>query len=478
MPDLSLQNIDQISRDISREEISFSHLLEDLIDHVCCDVEYEMQKGKSFTVAYKSVKEKMGSGRLKEIQEETLYLVDTKYRNMKNAMKISGVAGTIMYGCAVLFKIQHWPMAGIMMSLGSLILAFVFLPSALSVLWKETHNRKRLFLFVSAFISGLFFIIGTLLKVQHWPLAGIFLSLAALSGCLFFIPSLVISRINDEEKKSQSAVYILGAFGAVCYALGILFKIQHWPMATVFMVAGTFILCFIVLPWYSWLNWRDEKYVNTKFIFILLGLILIVVPGALINLNLQEDYNSGYYSHEEEQQALFSYSNNNNVALLAKYKDSLSFPAMEQLHTRTNDVISVIDQIQAQMVEASQEKPGLPAVQTVKLGASQNGSEIQYKFITNPFNPNPVNAFLLPGCSARKELDDILLGYKTSLVNMKLNTDPGKYIHLLDPSLFLPESTMGNGEISLMSGLHSLELLKNSILMVESRTLTAIAKNN
>jgi hypothetical protein len=130
------------------------------------------------------------------------------------------------------------------------------------------------------------------------------------------------------------------------------------------------------------------------------------------------------------------------------------------------------------MVEASQEKPGLPAVQTVKLGASQNGSEIQYKFITNPFNPNPVNAFLLPGCSARKELDDILLGYKTSLVNMKLNTDPGKYIHLLDPSLFLPEGTMGNGEISLMSGLHSLELLKNSILMVESRTLTAIAKNN
>ena len=43
MPELSLHHIDQISRDISRQEITFSHLLEDLIDHVCCDVENEMQ---------------------------------------------------------------------------------------------------------------------------------------------------------------------------------------------------------------------------------------------------------------------------------------------------------------------------------------------------------------------------------------------------------------------------------------------------
>ena len=41
-------------------------------------------------------------------------------------MKISGVAGTIMYGCAVLFKIQHWPMAGIMMSLGLAYTCFCF----------------------------------------------------------------------------------------------------------------------------------------------------------------------------------------------------------------------------------------------------------------------------------------------------------------------------------------------------------------
>ena len=59
MPELSLHHIDQISRDINRQEITFSHLLEDLIDHVCCDVENEMQNGLDFTDAYHRVKQKM-----------------------------------------------------------------------------------------------------------------------------------------------------------------------------------------------------------------------------------------------------------------------------------------------------------------------------------------------------------------------------------------------------------------------------------
>jgi len=191
MPELGLQHIDQISRDITRQEITFSHLLEDLIDHVCCDVENEMMQGLSFTEAYLKVKQKIGSRRLKEIQEDTLYAVDTKYRFMKNVMKISGVTGTIMFGLASMFKIQHWPGAGILLTLGALILAFVFLPSALSVLWKETHNRKRLFLVISAFLAGMLYIFGILFKIQHWPMAGPILSLAAISGILFLFRPLL-----------------------------------------------------------------------------------------------------------------------------------------------------------------------------------------------------------------------------------------------------------------------------------------------
>src|SRR4030043_1155974 len=199
MPELSIQNIDQIGRDIRRQEITFSPLLEELIDHVCCDVEWEMQSGLNFSEAYQKVRQKMGSRRLKEIQEETLYAIDTKYRHMKNTMKISGVAGTVLLGLAALFKIQHWPLAGVMLTLGAGTLALVFMPSALSVLWKETHNRKRLFLFISAFLAGMFFISRTLFKIQHWPAAGILLLMAVLFGLVFFIPALLVSKLQDQE---------------------------------------------------------------------------------------------------------------------------------------------------------------------------------------------------------------------------------------------------------------------------------------
>lgn len=56
MPELSLQNIDQISNDVRKQEITFSHLLEELIDHICCDVENEMQNGFSFSEAYRRVR--------------------------------------------------------------------------------------------------------------------------------------------------------------------------------------------------------------------------------------------------------------------------------------------------------------------------------------------------------------------------------------------------------------------------------------
>ena len=190
MRELSLRDIDRISRDVRAQEITFSHLADDLIDHICCDVEHVMQSGIPFSDAYAQVRRKMGSARrLKEIQEETLYAVDTKYRKMKNTMKVAGIAGTILFGFASLFKIMHWPLAGVFMTLGALILAFLFMPSALVVLWKESHSQKRLFLFISAFLAAMFFILGTLFKVQHWPGAGIIISLAGLTAVLFLVPS-------------------------------------------------------------------------------------------------------------------------------------------------------------------------------------------------------------------------------------------------------------------------------------------------
>jgi hypothetical protein len=411
----------------------------------------------------------MGSRRLKEIQEETLYAVDTKYRRMKNTMKISGIAGVVLLGFGALFKIQHWPLAGTMATLGAVTLALGFVPSALGVLWKETHSTKKLFLFISAFLAGMLFIFGTLFKIQHWSGAGIIIALAAFFGILFFVPALLVNKLRDLENKSMKPVYIFGAIGMICYAGGMICKIQHWPLAGMFMVLGMIILCIITFPWYTWLTWKEENHISSKFLYMVIGLLVIIVPGALINLNLQYLFEEGFYSHQEQQQALYDYLAGNNNSLMTRYHDSLSYSKMEQLHAKTVNLLTIIGDVQTKMVEESEGEPG-------NIRKTGTGAEIQYKKLSSAFHRTVVRDNLVTG-STREELNSALTEYTNYISGIFPEEDLQKYMSLLEPSLYLPGTMPAEGAISLMSGLHSLELLKNSLLNVESNILAVIAKH-
>ena len=477
MPELSIQNIDRISRDISREEITFSHLLDELIDLVCCDVENELQNGIAFEEAYKRVKKQIGARRIKEIQEETLFAVDTKYRKMKNLMKISGVAGTVMFGFAALFKIQHFPGAGILMTLGAFSLAFLFLPSALAVLWKESHSNKRLFLFISGFLAGILFILGTLFKIQHWPGAGTILAFAALSGLVFFVPALFAGRMSEQPDKAKKPVYFLGAVGTICFAAGMFFKMQHWPLATLLMAIGLILLGVLAFPWYTWLTWREEQHINPKFLFMVIASVAIAVPCGLINLNLQRNYNIGYNIHQGQQQNLSTTMQVNIQSYMNLYRDSDTYTVMEELHSRTGKLLDLIAGIQEKMVAESEGRPGMPALGPKQITNTEYGPVIDYNLLSKPMLTEPVRDFLLPECSSRKELTAAIEEYKILMSEMMKGRDIEAYKRLLDPAVFLPGSDKNGSGVSLMSGLHSLELMKNSLLTFESYLLSCLVTN-
>jgi hypothetical protein len=474
MPELSLDNIERISLDVRRQEITFSHLFEELIDHICCDVENEMQNGLTFLEAYRRVKQKMNPRRLKEIQEETLYVVDNKYRFMKNAMKISGVAGTILFGFAVLFKIQHWAGAGFMLTIGALILAFVFMPSALGILWKETHSRNRLLLFISGFLTAMFFIFGILFKVQHWPDANLLISLAGITGLFCFLPLIVAYRLSDQENKPKRMVYLMGMLGIIFYSAGMIFKLFHWPTATFLMVAGLIILSVIAFPWYTWLTWKNEEHISSRFLFIVIGSLAIFISGALFNLSMQYAYEDGFYPHQQQQQELFKYLNNRNSSLVNYHKDSLDYAEIEKFHSATKAIISLIDNIQIKMVQASEGKPGKPSVAEDQILKTGNGIEIQYRMLTRPFHPGPVRDYLLPGCTSREELNKAIQDYCNLISALVPEGDRERYRAFLEPSVYLPGDSSERPGISLMTGLHALELLKNGILTMESKMFNVI----
>ncbi len=476
MPDLSAENIGRISRDVRKQEITFSSLADELIDHICCDVEYEMQNGLTFLEAYRRVKQKMGPRRLKEIQEETLYAVDIKYRCMKNTMKISGVAGAALFGISALFKIQHWAGAGLMMTLGGLVLSFVFLPSALSVLWKETHSGKRIFLFISAFFAGMFFIMGTLFKVQHWPGANGFLMLAMITGVLLFIPALFVNRFRDTDDNRKKPVYIIGAVGLTFYLIGMLCKIQHWPGASILMGLSILIFGFIMF-WYTWLTWKEENHISSRYLFLIIGSLAILIPGTLFNLSLQYAYEDGYYQNLVNQQVMYNYMSMKNSSLIKLHKDSASYQQMTDIHARTASLLDLIGSIEVKMVNESEKRSGKSAAGNEQITQTDNGQEIQYRLLTKPFDPEPVRNQLLPGSNTRKELDAALKGYREYASASLPEPEDAGYSGLLETSTYMPWQSDDSKSSSLITGLHSLELMRNGILTMENILLSVTASH-
>ncbi|NLE33570.1 MAG: hypothetical protein GX622_00540 [Bacteroidales bacterium] len=478
MSELTFSDIEYIRQDVIRQEICYSHLADELIDHLCCDVENEMTGGLSFRDAYRKVKESLGHRRLREIQEETLYSVDTKYRNMKNTMKISAITGTIMIGFAALFKINHWPGAGIMLTLGSLLLAFVFMPSALTVLWKETHSGKKLFLYISAFITAMLFIVGVTAKVQHWPMAGLFLALASLSGIFAFVPALLSAKLKVQENRPKKIVYILGAAGLICCIFGLLCKIQHWPLATMFLTIGSSVIFFAVFPWYVWQTWREERNVSAKFIFMVTGMIVLMLPVLMLNLSLQRTFEAGYYIHHEEQQALFDYRFRSNQAIITNCNDTSVLHVFNEINNRTAELLSVIDNIEARLIAEAEGEPGVPAVLTGQIAETVTGPVIQFKALKQPFHTVPFRNFLMKDSGLRNELAAALKKYSDYLSDQLPADKFEMYAKLLEPSVYLPEINPEADRVPLITGLHMLELMKNGILTAESHALALVSAVN
>jgi len=363
-----------------------------------------------------------------------------------------------------------------MMMLGGVVLAFVFMPSALVVLWKETHSKKRVFLYISAFISAMLFILGTVFKVQHWPGAGLILLLAGVSGILCFIPVLLASKLKQQEDNSKRAVYILGAAALMLYISGLLFKIQHWPGSGILIMTALVIMFFVVFPWYTVATWKNEPAVRAGFLFMVIGSLAIVAPSTLISMNLQKNYESGYYLNQQEQQALFECLYTQNRSFVENNKDIAATPVLRQIALRTIELMVAIDAAEAKMIAEAEGKPGAPADISDKIITTENGQEIQFSKLLRPFSLVRYNDILKVSSPDGKNLGEALKDYSAFIAGLAPGSGPADAVALTDRSVFFPGPESDEKMVSLMSALHMTALLKNSIMAVESQALKTAAK--
>lgn len=124
---LNDEQVTYILKDIRRNGIESEELQLDLLDHICCVIETEMLPDNNFEEFYRSVLPRFFKRELRELQEETILLLTFKnYYAMKKVMISSGAFSAFTFLIGALFKVMHWPGAGIILVSSIVIFVYFF----------------------------------------------------------------------------------------------------------------------------------------------------------------------------------------------------------------------------------------------------------------------------------------------------------------------------------------------------------------
>ena len=364
MYSLNKNQVDIVVADVQQASITISHLADDLIDHICCEIEFLMSNGEDFNKAYEKVKLQAGISTLKKIEENTKLLIDQKYRRMKTTMKVTGIISLIMLGLATVFKIMHWPGSGIGFVLGFTILAFVFFPLAVFTNYFYSGKKQNLFLHLSALIGGIVFIIGVQFKVMHWPGAGPMLGMGYLLLLLVFLPTLLIIHVKKAKLKSDKLIYILGTISIIIYGFSNMFKMFHWPGAAILMLTGAFLLISVFLPMYTWRRIQLEGKITGQFVYIITISMFLILFTSLIALNVSRNVLNGFANQADNQKVINDYLFKKNSQLysnIEKSNDTLDLKSRSgKIKKISNELCQYMDDLQVKILMISQntDEPG------------------------------------------------------------------------------------------------------------------------
>jgi hypothetical protein len=131
---------------------------------------------------------------------------------MKNKIYYLGLSAVIILLLGCIFKMSHWPGAGIGLTVGFFFFCFLFLPYAMLNCFKAELDKKSRLLYIVSYIVIVCNFISALFKVMHWPGAGYLLAIALPMPFLLFLPIYLIINRNDKEINYRNFVGIMFFF--------------------------------------------------------------------------------------------------------------------------------------------------------------------------------------------------------------------------------------------------------------------------
>jgi hypothetical protein len=228
MYQLSDKQLDFILNDIRARGVEMESLQNDLLDHICCVIENNLEANGNFEDFYQKTIHTFYKHELWEIEEETISVLTFKnFYVMKKLMIISGVISATLLSLGLIFKFMFWPGASLFVVLGILGASFIFLPLMFTLRIKEKQNFKDKFILGIGSLVCILISLHVLFKVMHWPLWNEMGILAMLLLLVVFLPIYFFTGIRNPESKVNTIVSTV----LIILGCGLVFTLIRSPKA-------------------------------------------------------------------------------------------------------------------------------------------------------------------------------------------------------------------------------------------------------
>jgi len=214
---ISDEQVEYIFNDIRRHGVEMEDLQYNLLDHICCIIEHNLEDGDDFESFYQQTIRQFYKNELKEIEEETINLLTFKnYYAMKKLMIISGASAAIILLIGSLFKLAHWPGAGVLFVTGMVLFSLIFLPLLFVLKTKEAGSARDKVVLTTGTLVGILYCLSALFLVMHWPGARIMQFSTLILSFFVLLPLYFFNGIRKPEARLNTiitTIILVGVLG-------------------------------------------------------------------------------------------------------------------------------------------------------------------------------------------------------------------------------------------------------------------------
>jgi len=282
---------------LSGQGLTFSPLLEEMLDHVSSDIEERMRQGLSFDEACLQMQNDIPENHLQTIQIETMETINKRF-SISRSLSILALA--LMFA-GITFKILHYPGASELLMFSFAAMAGSFLSGTVSGIY--FHKEKKGAARVLSIVAGtILLLIGYTFKIMHWPGADQLVILGvSVSFISFLFNTLYIFRSSTPNANLLSYLHEKHTPGIERFFLVLLVPVAVLRMITLPLPANAFlgVVIFVTVIYgtgvqFFALTWRIlERDIAKRNVTIFSALVLsftsfiLVFLGELLGIEIR-----------------------------------------------------------------------------------------------------------------------------------------------------------------------------------------------